>query len=292
MPFFSIIITTYNRADKVIELVRSIYAQSFGDYELIIVDDGSTDDTKEKISPFINNKTHYFYIPNSERSYARNFGLRQSCGEYINYFDSDDRFYADRLDVVFSFIRSNDYPNVLFTHYNIVDERGKVLTTTQRHYHSFERDLLFNNFLATGAVFLKREVAIANTFHDDNRIITAEDWELWLRILAKHPYVECKTKTFAIVQHENRSLEKISPKRIEVRDSYFASLVASNLAYTKVFTKDGVNLFIADRYTFIALSYAIDGQRGLALGYLAKSLKRSIRVLMRRRFWGVLKNCL
>lgn len=288
-PYFSIVIPTYNRADQLILTVQSILEQSFDSFEIIIVDDGSTDKTSQLITPLISDKVSYYQTQNLERSHARNLGARMAKGVYLNFFDSDDLMYADRLQKVYDFIDRSNEPDVLFTHYDLIDQSQKKIGSTERHHLSFTKDLLFNNFLATGAVFLKRAVALANPFVEDRRIITAEDWECWLRIHATFDFVEYPERTFAIVQHGKRSLSTISVGDIEERDLFFIKLVRNQVSLKKKYL-DGLALFVADRYTFIALTLAIHRKRVRAIRYLVLSVGTTLYIVKRRRFWGVLKN--
>lgn len=288
-PFFSIIIPTYNRAKHLAEVVLSVLQQEFESYELIIVDDGSTDETEKVIEPFLSSQVRYYRTDNFERSHARNEGARLARGEYLNFFDSDDLMYPDRLQKVFDFIERRNRPDVMYTHYDLIDESKRIVGSTNRYYKSFTKDIIFNNFLATGSVFLKRSIAIVNRFEEDRRIITAEDWELWLRVHAKHDFEECTERTFAIVQHENRSLSTISSERIEERDKYLIDLVKNRKQQMEKYGRL-LNRFVSDRYTFMALVMAIEKKKMKSSTYLIKSLNSSFAVLGRRRFWGVLKN--
>src|SRR6266536_2069164 len=97
-PIVSIIITTFNRAEYVGQTVRSIFAQSFADYEVIVVDDGSTDNTKELLDSFrAAPNFRYHYQPNSGRSTARNQGFTLAQGDFILFLDSDDLLFPDAL---------------------------------------------------------------------------------------------------------------------------------------------------------------------------------------------------
>lgn len=288
-PFFSIIVPTYNRAHCLFDNLKSIIDQTFESFEIIIVDDGSTDHTEQVVLEIANTKIHYFKTENKERSHARNYGLKMASGLYVNYFDSDDIMYTDRLLTVSNFLSESTMPDIMFTHYDFVDENHNVINRMNRLYKSFTRDILFNNFLATGSVFLKREIAAKFPFHEDRKIITAEDWELWLRIHTEYEFAECTKSTFAIIQHSQRSLSTITAERIEERDLYFASLIKNNSKFISKYTKSAQNLFIADRYTFIALTFAINGLRGKSIYYLVKSFVSSISVVYRKRFWGSIK---
>jgi glycosyltransferase involved in cell wall biosynthesis len=288
-PYFSIVIPTYNRAEQLMLTVKSVLQQSFESFEIVIVDDGSTDHTSQVIAPLISNKVSYFKTQNLERSHARNLGAKMAKGSYLNFFDSDDIMYPDRLQKVYDFIDRSNEPDVLFTYYDLIDGSGKKIGSTERYYSSFTKDLLFNNFLATGSVFLKRRLALANPFVEDRRLITAEDWECWLRIHAMVDFTEFPEKTFAIVQHGQRSLDTITTERIEERDLFFISLIKGQKNLTKRYGRE-LYLFVADRYTFIALVFAIVGRWTSAAHYLVLSIRSSFYVVTRRRFWGVLKN--
>jgi glycosyltransferase involved in cell wall biosynthesis len=89
-PFFSIILPTYNRASFISKAIESVIDQLYNKWELIILDDGSTDNTKEIVLSFNDDRIRYIYQENKERSAARNNGIRNAKGEYICFLDSDD----------------------------------------------------------------------------------------------------------------------------------------------------------------------------------------------------------
>ena len=95
---FSIIIPTYNREKLIGLAINSVINQTFIDWELIIIDDGSADKTKEVVKPYLKDKrVKYFFQKNAERSSARNNGILKSQGKYICFLDSDDKFLTNHL---------------------------------------------------------------------------------------------------------------------------------------------------------------------------------------------------
>ncbi len=100
-PFFSIIIPTYNRAHTIRKAIDSIINQSYGDWELIIVDDGSTDNTKSVVDSYTDPRIKYVWQENQERSAARNHGIKLANGEWICFQDSDDEYLPDHLEVLY-----------------------------------------------------------------------------------------------------------------------------------------------------------------------------------------------
>jgi len=105
-PTFSIVIPTYNRAKEVMVAAESVLKQTFTDWELIIVDDGSTDETLQTLSAIPDQRIRVFSIKHSERSTARNVGIRQCTGSYICFLDSDDLFLPNHLETLAQAIRA------------------------------------------------------------------------------------------------------------------------------------------------------------------------------------------
>lgn len=103
-PTFSIIIPTYNRAHMISHGIKSVINQTFSSWELIVIDDGSTDKTKDVIDAFNDPRIRYFWQENQERSVARNNGIEQSNGEWICFLDSDDWYELSHLQVFFDAI--------------------------------------------------------------------------------------------------------------------------------------------------------------------------------------------
>jgi glycosyltransferase involved in cell wall biosynthesis len=100
-PFFSIVIPTYNRADLIAATLRSVHTQEFIDFEVLIIDDGSKDNTAEVVQSFIADaRFQYLPKPNEERGVARNYGLARARGEYVLFLDSDDRLHSNHLSTL------------------------------------------------------------------------------------------------------------------------------------------------------------------------------------------------
>ncbi|MBM2835200.1 MAG: glycosyl transferase [Candidatus Brocadiaceae bacterium] len=94
----SVVIPTYNRAPYVIMAIESVLAQSYQDYEIIVVDDGSTDGTRDVLEPY-RDRIRYMYQDNKGVSAARNTGIQESRGEWIAFLDSDDEWLPNKLEI-------------------------------------------------------------------------------------------------------------------------------------------------------------------------------------------------
>ena len=215
---------TYNGSRFVAEQIESICRQTYTQLQIIIVDDGSTDNTAQLIFELNDDLIKYFKIKNSERGFARNYGLKQAKGTYVNFFDSDDIFLPC-LNDLHSFILSNNQPSVIYGEIQQTDENGVVKKQLTVPYQSFTKNLLYNNFLACGAVFLKHEVALQIPFNEDRKLSSAEDWELWLKIHAKEDFTHFQQPVFQQVNHSERSLATLEALAAGIsngNDFYFA----------------------------------------------------------------------
>jgi len=288
-PLFSIIIPTYNRAHLIGDTIESVLQQGFSDFEVLIVDDGSKDNTEEKVKKFSDDRLHYFKMENVERGAARNFGLRNSRGTYVNFFDSDDLYYPC-LSAVSEFVLNNGIPYVVYGDIDNLAPDGSVVKGQTLPYSSFRENILFNNFLACGSVFLKREVAKDFPFSDDRRLSGSEDWELWLRLYAEFDFQRIPITIFKQRQHSERSLITADAERVTEREKLFAKLISEHRTILrKRFSDNEINLLMADRMTLIALTQFVGGNRKLCFHYWRQSFRLSVRVLKRRRFLAVAK---
>ena len=289
---FSIVVPCYNRADIVRETVLTILKQECPDFELILVDDGSRDNTGEVLAQIIDSRVRYFYKENGERGAARNYGAQQARGKYINFFDSDDEMYPNHLRVVKEFVDQNGEVEVVHTGYERLDEQDRVISEVYEFAESTNEVLLLDNPLACNTVFVRRDIALANPFEEDRRLASAEDWELWLRLASKYPFHSIRQKTFCLREHDGRSLNTINPESVRVRDELFGQMVSRNPDFVRRYPNQ-LPKFIADRYTFITLTMALSKKDHLqTVRYLLKAVQQDPTVLWRRRFLASVKHLL
>jgi glycosyltransferase involved in cell wall biosynthesis len=271
------------------ETIQSVFSQKDVDVEIIIVDDGSTDQTEQLVRRITDNRLKYFKTKNSERGAARNIGVKHAIGQFVNYFDSDDLFYPC-LQMVRNFIIDNKFPTVVYGDIHSLMTDGTVNENVELPFSSFKENILFNNFLACGSVFIKREVALAFPFFTDRSLSGSEDWELWLRLYTEFEFVRVPVAIFKQRHHPDRGLVTADAKQITSRENLFAQMIEKHRGnLRKRFTDEEINLLIADRMTLIALAQILEGERKLAFRYWSRSFTLSPRVLKRRRFLAVAK---
>ncbi len=286
---FSIIIPTFNRAELIYACVKSIVDQRNVKFEIIIVDDGSTDNTSYIVAQLKDDRVNYIKTPNRERGAARNAGLRIANGLYVNYFDSDD-ILNPCLFHLSKFIVENKYPDVIYGLIENVSGTGDSIEVINPSSSNFKSSILYNNFLACGSVFIKRSLALKHVFSEDRRLSGTEDWELWLRVYAEKDFTPTPIIIFKQRQHDLRSLRDTSFSRVVEREkSFIAHINTHRTALLAKFSKGEIDLLIADRFTLMALSLVEFNLKVKALKSLIKSFMSSVLVVKRKRFWATLK---
>lgn len=189
-PRVSVVIPTYNRAHLIHRAIKSVLDQTYKDLEIIIVDDGSKDNTEDIVKNFKNNKIRYIkHKKNKGASAARNTGVKASRGEYIAFQDSDDEWFPDKLEKqIKAFNTSSPGVGVVYSGFYKVEGDKKIYVPNDDRFTykegNIHGELLKGNFVGTPAVLIKKE-CFEKVKYFDEYIPALEDWELWIEI-SKH----------------------------------------------------------------------------------------------------------
>ncbi len=191
MPQVSIVIPTFNRAHLIGETLDSVLAQTYHDWEIIVVDDGSTDNTAAVIACY-GTAVHYIRQPNAGQGAARNTGIRAACGDYIAFLDSDDLWLPDKLDRQMQVLDSTASAWVYCDGYEFDGVTGRILGTVGQNNRLYTGDVLeplvWGNFVASPTPLVRRSVFAEVGYFDEAPILrNREDWDMWLRIAARYP---------------------------------------------------------------------------------------------------------
>jgi glycosyltransferase involved in cell wall biosynthesis len=192
-PKVSVIIPTYNRAHLIGETLESVRAQTFGDYEIVVVDDGSTDDTRSVVAKAAP-RARYIYQENTGIPEVLNVCIREARGEYIQHLGSDDLLAEDTLARSAALLDAHPEVAMVYGAAWLIDGAGKRLSVCRPDFATGDyirsgreeiRDLLFSNHIVAPTVMARRQVMLeAGLF--DARFGLYEDWNLWTRIARKH----------------------------------------------------------------------------------------------------------
>jgi glycosyltransferase involved in cell wall biosynthesis len=289
-PFFSIILPTFNRAHYLERPIQSVLEQTFGDFELLIVDDGSTDNTESLVQQTKDARIKYFKKNNEERSIARNFGVNVATGQYVCFLDSDDKLHSNHLEVAHNVIVKNNYPEVCHLGFETINENGDQLTRHIDLHVDTENRLIEENIFSCNAIFIRHEIANQYPFINHRMAVISEDWYVWLRLISRFTFCFDPTITSSVIEHNDRSLRNINPDKLIASTNLIIQNLEKDDAFKAKFGKK-VNYFFSNQYTLISLVLALTKRRrALVLRYLVKAMKSDLSVARRRRFLASIKH--
>lgn len=268
---FSIVIPTYNRANLLPETIETILSQSYSNFEIIIVDDGSKDNTSEVINSKYgnNNLVKYFKKENEERGRARNFGFEKSAGDYVIYFDSDDFMLPNHLEVLNHYINKLNSPKFIATKHLLIDAKGKKsynqAKTLKEGWYNYKH-LIKGNWLASHFV-VKRINPNFVPFEEDRNYAILEDWMCLMMNLFREKIYLIDQFTIHQRNHDGRSMNNnriIIERRLKANKYLLERLP---------FPKKEVKQMNAFSYYFCAVHAYIEHDRKLAKNLAIKAFR-------------------
>lgn len=227
-PKFSVIIPTYNREDFIKKSVDSVINQSFRNFELIVVDDGSTDNTGKILNKYLDELV-YIYQENKGPSSARNKGLEKSQGEYIAFLDSDDRWTHDKLKETNKCITADSKIKVIHTQEKWY-KNGRIHNPKKKHKKP--EGYIFENCLRICSVSISTAVVKREVFDDignfNESLPVCEDYDFWIRVSLKYP-VYLVDKVLTVKDGgRNDQLSAIYHSKDKFRASSIEKLIKNN----------------------------------------------------------------
>ncbi|MBW4513096.1 MAG: glycosyltransferase [Scytonematopsis contorta HA4267-MV1] len=191
MPKISVIIPAYNSENTIAKTITSVLKQTFDDWELIVINDGSSDSTLEIISSFQDERIKVFSYPNAGGNISRNRGLDLAIGEFVSFLDADDLWTPDKLELQLQLLQENPQVAVAYSWTNYIDENDKFILSGR--HSTFNGDvyekLIIANFLENGSNPLIRKTAILELGGFDKDLPASQDWDMYLRLAAKHHFM-------------------------------------------------------------------------------------------------------
>jgi glycosyltransferase involved in cell wall biosynthesis len=217
MPEISVIIPTYNRARFVCEAIESVLAQTFRNFEVIVIDDGSTDNTAEMLARY-DGRVRYVRQDQRGRSAARNRGIMLARGRYCAFLDSDDAWFPDKLDRQVAAIRRNRALGLLHGPVEVIDEEGARMINVTRNFRAgltrqqaegeTYEELILHHAMYTSTTLVPTSVLDDVGFFDP-ALDPREDLDLYLRIALAYP-IDSLTGA-PICRYRTRRDELIAP---------------------------------------------------------------------------------
>ena len=184
----SVVIPAYNKAELTVKSVESVLNQTYKNIEIIVIDDGSTDNTRQRLSTYAE-KIKYVYKKNGGACSARNLGIRLSTGEYIGLLDCDDSYLPNKIELSVDFLEKHSDFGLVHNAAFFVDEKDTILRTFS-HYKSqhigwIAKRLIARNFICNSTVVVRKSCFEKVGLFDES-IFTSADWDMWLRLVEQY----------------------------------------------------------------------------------------------------------
>lgn len=291
-PFFSLVVPTYNRASLIGKTLQSLLQIAYKEFEIIVVDDGSTDDTRAVVDPFLSDVVKYYYKPNGERGAARNFGQQKAKGSYVNFFDSDDLALVNHLSEAAQTANRLNQPEVFALGYDVRNENGALIREVTDLPSPVNSSLITGNHLSANGVFLRKDVAACWPFSENRALSASEDYVLWMKLAARYDISFVPVITSTVVDHPSRSVVTINKTTFYARMEALQRELLEDDAFKSKFG-DQWNKFRAYQEIYIALHLGMAGIKGSeSLTHLWQAAGLYAPAVFTRRFASALKHCL
>lgn len=254
-PLISIIIPNYNNSKTIIETLDSVTNQVYQNFEIIIIDDGSTDESVKIISEYINLNSNYtiklFTQDNQGPSIARNLGSSHALGKYLLFLDSDDKIATTYISKCIALLEEKSNLNIVYSEAAFFEGKSGKWELPEFNINSF----LIMNCIPIFAVIRK------NVFEDvgkfDTNLTFTEDWELWMRIIKKYNGVyripeilyHYRKKNDQSSLTDNQNINANSEKsRLYIYNKHYDLYKKHNLGIETIITSHNDNLYYKKKY--------------------------------------------
>lgn len=297
MPRVSVIIPTYNCSQFIICALQSAFAQSYNDYEVIVADDGSTDNTCVLIEQF-NKPIIYIFQPNRGLSAARNLALSKASGEFVAYLDADDMWYPQKLERQIEFLDAHPECGLVHSDASIIDEEDSVI------YQNFNsekqrfipqgfcaRDLLEYSTIIVPTV-VERRCCVAKLGGFDERLRSVEDYLHWIQLTLDGYAIGYIDDALAMYRWRTGSLSKNEIKMAEAMIQVFQILADEGRLGERL----GFEVEVSIRQRLVLLKrnlpylYRLEGRNDMARQRAVELIRSSPRAL--QPYTELLKSCI
>jgi glycosyltransferase involved in cell wall biosynthesis len=284
-PRVSIVVPAFNREKYLSETIQSVLKQNYSPIELIVLDDGSTDNTVELLKSY-GNKIIWDHHKNMGEASTVNKGLKMASGEILSVLSSDDILYENTVEEIVDFMITNPKISVVYPDWDKIDEGSRIIQKKIALEYDFKKMIKWNYCFPGPGTFFKKEVFI-NTKGRDKDFIFLSDYDFWIRAGLNHEFARIPKVLAGFREHSSSASSSGNPKRAEehirVMDKFY-SLPGLNKEIQKL-KKEA--FFAANYYAGCSVG---DNQLKLRRKYLNRSFRlfpRKYFCEYRKRFFTV-----
>lgn len=289
MVQISAIVPVYNGAQTIRATIASVLQQTFTDFELIVIDDGSTDDTVAVVKEFQDPRVVVHSFPNAGQGESRNRGVKLARGEYVSFIDADDLWTPDKLALQWQALQDNLQAAVAYSWTDHIDEAGEFLRCGP--HLKFEgnvyQKLIVSDFVGSGSNVLIRKSAFETVGGFAPHLTPAEDWDLWVRLAAKYEFVvvpKVQILYRTAVNSSSFNVAKMEVSSLQVIDRIFDRAPEELKSFRSI--------CLGHRYkylTYKSLDFLPERHRAIsAFRFLISALRLDASLRRRRVIWKIL----
>ncbi|GAA4370418.1 hypothetical protein GCM10023185_44850 [Hymenobacter saemangeumensis] len=262
-PFFSVVIPTYNRATFIAATLDSVLGQTFSSLEILVVDDGSKDNTAEVVGRFTDPRLSYYPKENGERGVARNYGFARARGAYVLFLDSDDRFHPEHLATLHRKIQELKQPNFIATKYDF-DRDGVIAPSDMAGLPEgwYGLDTFVRGNALACNICVRRQNPALHLFEEDRRYAAVEDWMFMLENTQQDRIYIVDAVTLTMNDHDQRSMRSDNSalvRRLQLALDWMLQRVKLTAGQRRILT--------GRVYYLCAIHAYADGHRGESLRF-------------------------
>ena len=287
MPHISVIIPVFNAEKTIQETIESVLNQTFSNFELIVINDGSTDSTLDIIASIQDPRIKIFSYPNSGPNHSRNRGISHASGEYVSFLDADDLWTPNKLNDQLKALQDNPQAAFAYSWTDSIDESGQFFRVGGHRIVNGDvfTQLVLNDFIESGSNPLIRRQALIEVGGFDESLPAAQDWDMWLRLAAHYHFVVVPSVQILYRVQANSwscNVTRMEAASLRVIEKAYAH-APDSIQYLKRIT-------IGNRYKYLTFK-ALDGypvwHRGLtALRFLGNAVRNDPVLLKHKRIMG------
>lgn len=284
MSFVTVVIPAYNVEQYIEECLRSVLAQTYRDFEVLVINDGSTDRTADKVKKFTDRRVRLINQLNRGLAGARNTGARRACGDYVAFLDSDDRWHPEKLQHHVDHLNKNPQVGVSYSQSAFIDADGKPMGYSQRPKLKgiTARDVFLRNPVGNGSAPVLRAQVLIDIAHMragvlsleeayfDESFRQSEDIECWMRIALT---TDWKFEGIGLPLTEYRVNEGGLSAALDKQLASWERVVAKSRTYANEFVQENVDAARAYQYRYLARRAVRSNDPVRALSLIGKSLQ-------------------
>jgi glycosyltransferase involved in cell wall biosynthesis len=272
MPTVTVIIPTYNRCNLLTYTINSVLAQSYKDFEILVIDDGSTDNTRQIVAAIGDSRIKYIYKNNGGVSSARNLGLKKAAGQFIAFLDHDDYYPDNLLEILVKELKENPDYGMAYSSVTVVTPEGKQIPFYKADSCRsgwVTEDMFKKGFVWTSSSVFRKDV-LNGIWYDENLKKSTEDFDAYLRLSTKcrFLYVPRITTYHRALPDSLSNIKGITCSKPLVLERFYFNLGGDKYVSKKVAYKK-----MSHSWRKVAQQYYKAGYRKAAIKVFSRAIK-------------------